>query len=303
MTDMLSIHEPVLLKETIEYLEPRPGRNYIDGTFGGGGHSLALLKMIKPDGKVLGFDWDPQAVKSSRQGNLILVNSNYRHMKEIASELQEKGDIGPIHGVLLDLGLSSDQLADEERGFGFESTEPMDMRFNPESGRLTAAKIISESSEAELARIFSDFGEEPLAKPIAKAIVIHRQKGDDLQSAAMLVRLIADVYRKRFRAPSRKNPATRVMQALRIAVNDEFGNILAALPKAIDILETGGRLAVISFHSGEDRLVKNYFRQMASTDYPRIKLVTKKPIEGTEAEIKANPRARSAKLRVVEKIR
>ena len=303
MTDMPSIHEPVLLNEVLAYLDPRPGRNYIDGTFGGGGHSLALLEKIKPDGKVLGFDWDPGAVKTSKKGNLILVNDNYKNLKEAAKKLQAAGEIGEISGVLLDLGLSSDQLADEERGFGFESTEPMDMRFNPAEGGPKAAELIMNASEAELARIFTDFGEEPLAKQIAKAIVAHRQKGEDLQSAAMLVRLIADIYRRKFRAPSRKNPATRVMQALRIAVNDEFGNIAAALPKAIDVLAVGGRLAVITFHSGEDRLVKNYFRQMALADYPRIKLITKKPIEGAEAEIKSNPRARSAKLRVIEKIR
>ena len=303
MTDMPSIHEPVLLNEVLTYLDPRPGRNYIDGTFGGGGHSLALLQAVKPQGKVLGFDWDPSAVRTSHQGNLILVNDNYKNLKEVANKLQAKGELEEISGVLLDLGLSSDQLADEERGFGFESTEKMDMRFNPQTGGKTAAEIISQASEAELARIFSDFGEEPLAKPIAKAIVVHRQKGEDLQSAAMLVRLIADVYRKRFHSPSRKNPATRVMQALRIAVNDEYGNILAALPKAIDVLSIGGRLAVITFHSGEDRLVKNYFRQMATADYPRIKLVNKKPIEATDEEIKKNPRARSAKLRVIEKIR
>lgn len=303
MTDMPSIHEPVLLNEVLAYLNPQPGRNYIDGTFGGGGHSLALLTKIKPDGKVLGFDWDPGAVKTSKKGNLILVNDNYKNLKEAAKKFQAAGEIGEISGVLLDLGLSSDQLADEERGFGFESTEPMDMRFNPAEGGPKAAELIMNASEAELARIFTDFGEEPLAKQIAKAIVAHRQKGEDLQSAAMLVRLIADIYRRKFRVPSRKNPATRVMQALRIAVNDEFGNIAAALPKAIDVLTVGGRLAVISFHSGEDRLVKNYFRQMATTDYPRIKLVTKKPIEGTEAEIKANSRARSAKLRVIERIR
>lgn len=299
---MPTIHEPVLLKEVLTYLNPRPGQNFIDCTFGGGGHSLAMLDKVKPDGKIIGIDWDARAVQSSSGNNLILVNDNYGNIKEIHSKLKASGDLGEVNGILLDLGLSSDQLSDEERGFSFDSAGPLDMRFNPESGGRTAAEILRESGADELERIFTEYGEEPLAGIIAKAIVQNREQGEDVASAEMLVRLVTDIYRHKFRQPSRRNPATRVIQALRIAVNDEFGNIRKVLPQAIDILASGGRLAVISFHSGEDRIVKNFFRDMAKADHARIRAVTKKPVIASPEEIKANPRARSAKLRIIEKL-
>jgi len=299
---MPTIHEPVLLSETLAALNPRPGQNFIDCTFGGGGHSLAILEKIRPDGKLIGIDWDKKAIQAGSNENLILVNDNYRNLKAIVDKLRREKKAGEINGILLDLGLSSDQLSDEDRGFGFESAGPLDMRFDPESGRPTAGDILSESSAAKLAEIFAQYGDEPLAKLIAQEIIKRRTAGDDVRSADMLVQLIGGIYRRKFRQPSRRNPATRVMQALRIFVNDEFGNIRATLPQAFDALSSGGRLAVISFHSGEDRIVKNFFRDMAKADHPIIKLITKKPIIGSAAEIKANPRARSAKLRVVEKI-
>lgn len=299
---MPTIHEPVLLQEILAQLDPQPGRNFIDCTFGGGGHSLELLERIKPDGKLLGIDWDKNTIQTGSNSNLILVNDNYKNLKAICERLKKDQKLGEISGILLDLGLSSDQLSDEERGFGFDSAGPLDMRFDTDSGGRTAADIISAASERELIRIFEEYGEEPLAKIIAKEIIKQRNEGADLRSADMLVQLIAAIYRRKFRQPSRRNPATRVLQALRIAVNDEFGNIRAALPQAIDVLAPGGRLAIISFHSGEDRIVKNFFRDMAKADHPRIRLITKKPIEASPAEVKANPRSRSAKLRVIEKI-
>ncbi len=299
---MPTIHEPVLLQEILTQLKPKPGQNFIDCTFGGGGHSLAILEHIMPDGKLAGIDWDKKAVRESSNKNLILVNDNYRNLKLINDRLKKEQALGEIDGILLDLGLSSDQLSDEERGFSFESTGPLDMRFNPDGGGRTAADILKTAEENELARIFADYGEEPLAKLIARSIIKKRQAGEIAQSADVLVWLIADIYRHKFRQPSRRHPATRVLQALRIAVNDEFGNIKTALPQAMEILKPGGRLAVISFHSCEDRIVKNFFRDMAKSDYARIKILTKKPIIASPAEIKSNPRSRSAKLRVVEKI-
>lgn len=299
---MPTIHEPVLLQEILTHLNPQPGQNFIDCTFGGGGHSLALLQRVLPEGRVVGIDWDPHVVQDSHNNNLILVNDNYRNIKNIYARLHQKGKLGEISGILLDLGLSSDQLEDEDRGFSFASVGPLDMRFDTESGGQTAADVLLTSSERELERIFTDYGEEPLAKIIAKAIIRERAAGAQIQSADVLVQLIGDIYRRKFRQPSRRNPATRVLQALRIAVNDEFGNIRVTLPQAIDILRPGGRLAVISFHSGEDRIVKNFFRDMAKSDYPKIKIVTKKPVEAGAEELAANPRARSAKLRVVEKL-
>lgn len=299
---MPTIHEPVLLNEVLTSLNPQPGQNFIDCTFGGGGHSLAILEMIMPSGKLVGIDWDRQAIQASSNKNLILVNDNYRNLKVICERLKQEKKLDGISGVLLDLGLSSDQLFDEDRGFSFESVGHLDMRFDPESDGPTAGEILNTASANKLAEIFSEYGDEPLAKIIAQAIIKKRNEGEDVQSAEMLVQLIGDIYRRKFRQPSRRNPATRVLQALRIFVNDEFGNIRATLPQALDVLDSGGRLAVISFHSGEDRLVKNFFRDMAKTDHPIIKLITKKPIIGSSAEIKANPRARSAKLRVVEKL-
>jgi 16S rRNA (cytosine1402-N4)-methyltransferase len=299
---MPTIHEPVLLNEVLDFLNPQPGQNFIDCTFGGGGHSLVILNRVKPDGRVVGIDWDAKAAEGSANQNLILVNNNYRNLKEIYSQCQKERGLGEISGILLDLGLSSDQLADEERGFSFHSTGILDMRFDPASDRPTAADLLQNKSAKELAEIFEVYGEEPLAKIIAQQIVVARDKGEDVQSAAMLVRLIEDVYRRKFRQPSRKNPATRVLQALRIAVNDEFGNIKTVLPQAIAVLAPGGRLAVISFHSGEDRIVKNFFREMSSGDYPALKLVTKHPVVASTEETDKNPRSRSAKLRVVEKI-
>ncbi len=299
---MPTIHEPVLLQEILTQLNPQPGQNFIDCTFGGGGHSLAILEKIGPDGKLAGIDWDKNTIQESKNDNLILVNDNYRNLKAIFEKLKKENGFNNVNGILLDLGLSSDQLFDEERGFSFDSTGPLDMRFDTASTGQTAADIISNVDEKELVRIFEEYGEEPLAKIIARAIIDKRKNGDDIQSAEMLVQLIGEIYCRKFRQPSRRNPATRVLQALRIAVNDEFGNIRTTLPQAIDILDSGGRLAVISFHSGEDRIVKNFFRDMAKTDHPLIKVITKKPIVASDEEVEANPRARSAKLRVIEKL-
>lgn len=299
---MPTIHEPVLLKEVVEQLNPQSGQNFVDCTFGGGGHSLALLEKVKPEGKVIGIDLDPQAVQDSSNKNLILVNDNYKNLKKIISKV--RNDIGhfEINGILLDLGLSSDQLGSGDRGFSFQGKGFLDLRYNKNTQAVTAAEMLKMYSQEELFKIFKEYGEEPLAWLIAKKIVAERGEGKSLETADMLVQLVSDIYKRKFKTRSHKNPATRVFQALRIAVNDEFGNIKSVLPQAIDVLAPGGRLAVISFHSGEDRIVKNYFRTMSKQDEPLIKIIAKKPIVASDKEIKTNPRSRSAKLRVIERL-
>ena len=295
---MTTIHEPVLLQEVLEGLDPRSNKNYVDCTFGGGGHSLVILDKIKPNGKLIGIDWDPGVVQDSSHKNLILVNDNYKYIKKI---VKEAGDL-QISGVLLDLGLSSDQLGSGDRGFSFQGDGFLDLRYDPNSDRPTVAEVLRTYGEEELFKIFKEYGEEPLSRPIAKKIIANRRDGQFIETADMLVQLVSDKYRKRFKSKSKKNPATRVFQALRIEVNDEYGNIKNVLPDAIQTLEVGGRLAVITFHSGEDRIVKHYFKKEAAKDDPKIKIINKKPIIATEKERLNNPRSRSAKLRVVEKI-
>ncbi len=287
-----------MLREILSFLNPQPGQNFVDCTFGGGGHALAILEKIKPEGKLIGIDWDKTAVQDSQNENLILVNDNFKNLKKIIH------DFGPdqISGILLDLGLSSDQLGQGERGFSFQDQGFLDLRYNSDSGRPTAAEFLKNGSEEELLKIFKEYGEEPLAKVIAKRIITERQKGNFIETADMLVQLVSRVYKKYFRSYSRQNPATRVFQALRIAVNDELDNLKSVLPEAIEALRGGGRLAVISFHSGEDRVVKNFFRGQAKKENPTIKILTKKPVIASPEEIKRNPRSRSAKLRVVEKL-
>lgn len=288
-----------MLEEVLKYLNPQPNQNFVDCTFGGGGHSLAILDRIKPNGKLIGIDWDPVAVQNSQNKNLILVNDNYKNLRKIINDT----GIHKISGILLDLGFSSDQLFAEGRGFSFQDKGSLDLRYNPESQSLTAADMLGSYSYSQLFEIFKEYGEEPLSRQIAQKIIADRQKGIAIETAEMLVQLVSQIYSKKFRTKSRKNPATRVFQALRIAVNDEFGNIVSVLPEAIDCLEISGRLAAITFHSGEDRIVKKWFKDFSQKEFSRIKLITKKPIIPSVEEVARNPRSRSAKLRVVERIR
>ncbi|MEK7168002.1 MAG: 16S rRNA (cytosine(1402)-N(4))-methyltransferase RsmH [Patescibacteria group bacterium] len=290
----MPIHEPVLLREVLSLLNPQPGQNFLDGTFGGGGHALAILERVKPDGKVIGIDWDEKTIQTNKNKNLILINDNYKNLKKIIND----SGISKICGILLDLGLSSDQL-EQDRGFSFQGQGFLDLRFNQKEG-ITAAEILATCNEEELIKIFKEYGEEPLSKPIAKKIIANRASGRKIETADMLVQLVSETYRKYFKKPSKHNPATRIFQALRIAVNDEFGNIRFALPQAMQVLVPGGRLAVISFHSGEDRIVKNFFKDQAKKG--KVNILTKKPVTASEEEMTNNPRSRSAKLRVAEKI-
>jgi 16S rRNA (cytosine1402-N4)-methyltransferase len=303
-------HAPVLLREVLAYLQPHPGGRYIDGTLGAGGHAEALLQEASPNSRLLGFDRDPAAVAFAAQ-RLAPFGERFTG---VARSFGEMGLVAPAHGfdrvdgILLDLGLSSRQLDDAQRGFSFLKEGPLDMRFDPCEGE-TAADLINNLSAEELAGIFRRYGEESHSKRIARAIVAKRP----LRTTGELARLIESEIGRRGR--SGRHPATQVFQALRIAVNDELGEIERGLEAAVAILRPGGRLAVISFHSLEDRLVKQFFRQKSKdcTCPPEqpictcgarasLKLVVRKAVKATAEEIAANPRSRSARLRVVAKM-
>src|SRR6266513_3396363 len=302
-------HRPVLLREAIELLAPRPGALVLDGTCGGGGHSEAILKT---GADLVALDQDPDAIaeatnRLSEFGNRVtLRRANFRHADRVLDELE----VGKIGGAILDLGVSSRQLENAERGFSLMRNGPLDMRMDPSSDK-TAGAIINSYSEEELTRLFRDLGEEPAARRIASAIVKQR-KTAPFRETLGLARAIEKIVGRH----GRRQPATQVFQALRMEVNDELGALEQGLRVVTDRLERGGRIAVISFHSLEDRMVKNFFRDHSkewldrpewpeprrNPDYD-LALVTPKPVEPSEEEQRVNPRSRSAKLRVAEKIK
>jgi len=303
-------HEPVLLEEIIHALHPASPGLYVDGTVGAGGHARGLLEASAPNGQVLGLDIDPQALALARDNlapygpRVTLRQTSYRSLH------QAMGSVGwpAADGIMLDLGVSSMQLEAPERGFSFRHEGPLDMRFDADAG-LSAADMVNTVPEAELADILFRYGEERHAKRIARMIVAARP----LSTTTELAAIVARAYRGR----TRIHPATRTFQALRIVVNDELTSLQQGLPQAMDSLRPGGRLAVISFHSLEDRVVKTFMRQgRGAPSWPRdpglhplpeshessLKEVTRRPIVPSEEEIQRNPRARSAKLRVAEKL-
>ncbi|MBN1995690.1 MAG: 16S rRNA (cytosine(1402)-N(4))-methyltransferase RsmH [Anaerolineae bacterium] len=311
-------HQPVLLTETIPALQPRPGGVYIDGTVGGGGHAAAILKASAPDGQLFGLDRDERALAiASRRlaefGQRVhLFHANFDQLSQIAQQQQ----IPLAHGILLDLGVSSMQLDQPERGFSFQTDGPLDMRMDPSAGE-TAADLVNHLPETELADLIYRYGEEPYSRRIARAIVQARPLERTQELADLVAGAVGPRRQKSGRRPGKLkiHPATRAFQALRIAVNDELGALERVLPQAISLLEPGGRLAVISFHSLEDRIVKQYFKQESQDcicpptqpvctcrHKATIHIITKKPITPSLAEIDENPRARSAKLRVVASI-
>lgn len=305
-------HQPVLLNEVIEYLNPQPGENFIDCTLGGGGHAEAILKKTAPDGKLIAIDLDVNALAIAKDKlvnygkRIIYINDNYRNLENIVKSAK----CSKINGILLDLGLSSIELDDPSRGFSFKNNAFLDMRFGGEN--MTAADILNTYTETDLIRIFRDYGEERFSKQIAKEIIAYRGK-EKIQKTSQLVSIIEGVYRNKPRP--KIHVATKVFQALRIEVNDELNNLSQVLPIALNILTKGGRLVVISFHSLEDRLVKNFFKR-ENTDclcppkvpvcrcnhHASLKILTKKIITAKELEIINNPRSRSAKLRAAIKI-
>ncbi|GIW09282.1 MAG: ribosomal RNA small subunit methyltransferase H [Dehalococcoidia bacterium] len=293
----------------ISALAVRPGGRYLDATAGGGGHSVAILEASAPDGRLLALDVDPAAVARVRARlapfgeRARVVHANFTQLAEVAAE---QGFL-PLDGILFDLGISSLQLADPERGLSFQRDDPLDMRLDP-SLPTTAAELVNTLSEEELAKLIFRYGEDPAARRVARAIVRHRPVRTTGQLAALVVAAVG-------RLRGRTHPATRVFQALRIAVNDELGALERGLVAAIGALRPGGRLAVITFHSLEDRIVKQRFREEARGcscppglpacgcgRQPRLRLLTPRPIVPSPAEVAANPRARSAKLRVAERL-
>ncbi len=282
-------HRPVLFDEVMAALDVKSNGQYIDATLGGGGHAEGILERSRPSGQVLGLDRDPQAITFARQHlqkfseRLIAVNSTFANVGEVA----RANGFTEVEGILLDLGLSSLQLANAERGFSFLSEGPLDMRFDP-AHELTAGEIVNHGAERDIADVIYRYSEEPRSRQIARAIVHQRPLRTTKQ--------LADVIARTTRGRGRIHPATRTFQALRIAVNDEFAEIERALPQTIELLKPGGRLAIISFHSLEDRIIKNFMR--AQQQAGAVSLVNKKPITASDEELIANPRSRSAKLRV-----
>jgi len=313
-TTLETMHTPVLPREIVEWLTPRAGGRYLDGTLGGAGHTALLLEASSPDGRVLGIDADALALERAQSrlagavasGRLVLRQGNFARMADFARE----ENFAPVDGVLLDLGLSSDQLADRARGFSFAADAPLDMRFDTSRG-VSAADLVNTLEERELADLLYHYGEERRSRQIARRIVAARERAP-ITRTSELARLVAVGVQGR---PGGISPATRTFQALRIAVNDELGSLEAALPAALEILRPGGRLAVISFHSLEDRIVKRYFQAeekgcvcppelpaCVCGRVPRLRILTKHPVVPSDDEQSGNPRSRSAKLRVAERL-
>lgn len=307
----IAFHQPVLLRETVEQLAVRSGGVYLDATVGEGGHASAVLTASAPDGVVLGIDWDPRSLAYSRQRlseygqRFIAIQGNYADMVPMA----RSAGIEQVDGVLLDLGFSSRQVEGEGYGFSFQKDEPLDMRYDPVGQSLTAAQIVNSYSQEELARVFFEYGEEPRSRVIARNIVQQRPINTTRELAELVSRAV------RPRRGQHIHPATRVFQALRIAVNDELSNVKAGLAAAIQLLVTGGRLVVISYHSLEDRLVKDTLTREAATcicppelpvcvcqHQPSIRLVQRRIIRPGASEVAQNPRSRSARMRVAERV-
>ena len=309
-------HMPVMVEEVLVMLAPAPGSLQIDATLGGGGHAERILEAANPDGRLLGLDADALAIArvEARLGSqfgdrLVLRQANFRELSSVAPA----EGFDPIDGCLFDLGLSSFQLADADRGFGFRTAGPLDMRFDTTRG-VPASELIATLDQAELTALFGRYGEEPFSGRIARAVVESRRAAP-IKTADELAELIARVTPSR--APGRRkvHPATRVFQALRIAVNEELDALEAGLVAALDLLRPGGRLVVLSYHSLEDRIVKRFLQAerrgcicppeapvCVCGHEPRLRLLSPKGIVPTPAEISANPRARSARLRAAERI-
>lgn len=287
------IHVSVMLDEVLAWLDPQPGATIVDGTLGGGGHTRALAERVGDAGQVIALDRDPAALEAAERtlaGRPIkLVHASYAELEEVLKQLGIQG----VDGILLDLGLSSDQLADAARGFSFDSEGELDLRFDPTSGQ-PAWRMLQQLDAGELADLIYKYGEERHSRRIARNIVEQR-RSEPIRTAAQLAGI---VRRSVPRSPDarRIDPATRTFQALRIAVNDELGALERALATFPNCLAPGGRVAVISFHSLEDRLVKEAFR-----GDPRYENLTKKPLRPSEAEVRRNPSARSARLRVARR--
>jgi len=309
-------HLPVMPTEVIETLAPQPGSLQIDATVGGGGHTERILEAASPDGRLLGLDADPSAIARVRArlgprfgDRLVLRQANFRELARVAPA----AGFVAVDGALFDLGLSSDQLADRARGFGFRAGGPLDMRFDPARG-IPAAELLAALDQGELAALLRRYGEEPQAGRIARAIVDARRTAP-IQTAEDLAALVERVAPGDPRTRRRRHPATRVFQALRIAVNEELDALQEGLAAALDLLRPGGRLVVLSYHSLEDRIVKRFLATerrgctcppespvCVCGRQPRLRLVTRRSQTPTADEVAVNPRARSARLRAAERL-
>ena len=325
------MHIPVLLNEVLEYLNPKPNENFVDCTFGGGGHAAAILEKIKPNGRLLGIDLDLDLLKAAEaksqkpkaKSRLVLVQDSFVNLKKIV----EKNNFKSVNGILLDLGFSSWQMDESGKGFSFKKNEPLIMKYDFQKETLqtqnsklsvcggktqnqnlklktslitehAAEYVVNVWPEKELVKIFQEYGEERFSRRIAEKLCQQR-KIKAIKTTFQLVEIIRQAIPARFRH-QRIHFATRVFQALRIVVNDELNNIKKVLPQTIEILEPNGKIAVISFHSLEDRIVKQFFKEQSKIG--RLKIITKKPIVPTSGEVGKNPRSRSAKLRIAMKI-
>ncbi len=303
------LHVPVMPDQVIQGLKVEAGGRYIDCTAGSAGHSEAILQASSPGGQLLGIDADPQAVALARErlarygSSALIVNDNFSRLEAICLE----HNFFPVHGILFDLGVSSMQLGPEGRGFSFLNDAPLDMRFSPEQ-ELSVSDIVNGYMEADLARIIYRYGEEPASRRIARAIVASRPVSTTLELAGIVERATG-------KKKGRIHPATRTFQALRIATNSELENIESALSQALNLLGHGGRLVVISYHSLEDRIVKNFFRRESRdcicdpkspvcncNHQARLKEINRKVITPSDLEVRANPRSRSARMRIVERL-
>lgn len=314
MTAQDFTHTTVLLNEAVAQLAIRADGYYVDGTFGRGGHSRLILSQLSEQGQLIGFDKDPLAINTghslmAEDKRFLIVQNSFAAMQE---ELAKRSLVGKISGVLLDLGVSSPQLDDAERGFSFSHDGPLDMRMNPAVG-ISAKEWLATASEDEISRVFKEYGEERFAKRMARAIVQRRDSKpfERTLDLAEVVAVANPAWEKG------KHPATRVFQAIRIYLNNELGDLENGLQAALDVLAVGGRLVVISFHSLEDRIVKQFMRKQVKGEAdqlprdlpiqvtpfePKVKIVGK-PIYASAEEVKGNPRSRSAVLRTAEKLR
>lgn len=314
MIDLKFEHVPVLFKESIEYLNLKPGGIYVDGTLGGAGHSAEIARRIQPDGKLIGIDQDKNAIEAASKrlemfgDGIIIEHNNFKNIKSIV----HKNGFEGVDGILLDLGVSSHQLDEEARGFSYMKDAPLDMRMNRDAA-LTAENIVNDYSFEQLKKIIRDYGEEKWADRIAKFVIEERTKNHILTTLQLV-----EIIKKAIPAAARRegpHPAKRTFQAIRIEVNNELGILESAILDAVSVLNTGGRICIITFHSLEDRIVKNCFSKLENpcTCPPRmpmcvcgnirqLKILTRKPIVAEEIELSDNPRARSAKLRAGEKV-
>ena len=294
MSQNLPVHVSVMPDEVMEWLAPEAGGFFVDGTLGGGGHASLLAARVGPEGLVIGIDRDPAAIDAAEVNlsgmPMQIAQGNYCDLPEILAAVA----IESVDGILLDLGLSSDQLSDSRRGFSFSSDGPLDLRFDPTTGEPTW-RWVHRMSADKLANLIFQYGEERYSRRIARAIVERRRKSP-IRTTTEMAQLVRQNV-PRGKPKERIDPATRTFQALRIASNDELKSLETALRRLPNCLSPGGRLAIISFHSLEDRRVKEAFR-----DDPRLDVLTKKPIRPSEEEVERNPRSRSAKLRVAARV-